>query len=204
MIYKKIFFFLICVCFFFTACAHEPLPIAKLTTYSAPASDINNLHFTFIDARNEQLKTEKCFVQHYIWPTWIFTCGDSAFDAPLNSAFDKMFLARFPDNPEGHKTEVKIINFHFTWKPHELTGLPFIGIFAALEDVEFHGIVKMEVAVLDKEEKFIFTKIYEADVKEMKTPGDTPVYEEGFDILRKAISKVMAEFETDTKRIKFN
>lgn len=201
---KKTTLLLIGICLFFIGCAHAPLPTAKLSGNITAAGNTSNLHFTFIDARNEQLKAEKCFVSHWIWPTWIFTCGDTAFDAPLNSSFEKMFLIQFPDNQDGYKTEIKLVKFYFTWKPHELTGLPFIGILAALEDNEYHGIVKMEVAVLDKDEKFIFTKTYEADIKEMKPPGDTPIYEEGFDMLRKAFSKVMAEFETDTKRIKFD
>ena len=200
---RKLFIILLPIFLFFFGCAHTPLPTASLTNKTIVSSDINNLRFTFIDSRDERLKKEKCFVQQYIYPTWIFTCGDMTFDAPLDTAFKKMFLAHFSSNPDGYHTEVKLGRFQFTWKPHELSGLPIINLFVIAADVEFHGIVKMEMAVLDKKEKYLFSKTYEADVREMKSCNNV-IYEAGFDVLNKAFNKVMNEVETDMKRIKFD
>jgi hypothetical protein len=61
----------------------------------------------------------------------------------------------------------------------------------------------MEVAVLDKNGKYIFTKIYDADIKEMKS-GNKMIYEDGFDMLEKAFMKVTDDLETDLKRIRFD
>lgn len=200
---KKILFILICFCLLFSGCAHTPLPTASLISSIKNSTNANNLHFTFIDSRSTQLKTEKCFVLQHIYPTWIFTCGDAAFDSPLNISFQKMFLKRFPDNPKGYQTEVKLVTFHWTHKPHELSGIPLINIFVIAADVEFHGIIKMEVAILDRNGKFIFTKIYDSDIKEMK-PCDTVLYLAGLDMLNKVFEKVTDEFEKDLKRIKFD
>lgn len=200
---KKTIFALICLCLLFVGCAHTPLPTASLINSVKISTNINNLHFSFIDARNEQLRTEKCFVLQLTYPTWIFTCGDAAFDNPLNIVFENMFLKRFPNNPKGYQTEVKLVTFHWTHKPHKLSGIPLINIFVIAADVEFHGIIKIEVAVLDRNGKFIFTKIYDSDIKEMK-PCNAVIYVAGFDMLKKAFLKVTDELDTDLRRIKFD
>lgn len=185
-------------------CAHTPLPTDKLTGGAdRPNGSVNNLHYSFIDARDERIKTEDCFVLQYMFPTWLFSCGDKAFDTPLNKGFEKIFLARFSDSPKGLQTEIKLRNFYFTYKPHEMAGLLFVGLFFIFADVEYHGIAKIDVAILDQNNKYIFAKTYDADLREMK-PYDATIYEAGLDMLNKAFAKISAEFENDAKRINFN
>lgn len=187
---------------FLFGCAHTPLPTATLVSKAGTVkSEINNLHYTFIDARDEQFKTEGNIMINAI-PT-IGAAGDALFDEPLSSSFQKMFLARFPDVPEGYNAEIKLIKFHATSKANELSMLPVINFLTLLMDSEYHGISEIDVAILDKNGKFIFTKSYRADIKEMK-PLDNEPCENDFDILAKAFSKVTDEFETDVKRINFD
>jgi hypothetical protein len=197
---KKIL--LIIVILFCNCCSHAPFATKSMTDNILKSTTINNLHYFFIDSRESQFKTERWFIDHTIFPT-IYSCGDAMFDTPLNDVFIKMFLSHFPGNPEGYKTEIKIRKYYFTWKPHELAAIPIINFFVIAADIEFHGILKMEVAILDKNEKFIFTKIYETDLKEMISPSNKNVYNDGMDILRKVFLTVMDEYEIDIKRIKF-
>lgn len=96
----------------------------------------------------------------------------------------------------------KLKAFHHTHKPHELAGVPFIGIIAAVADVEHHAILKVEIALLDKEGKFIFHKIYEKNIRKMKHANE-PMKDAVFDMLSKAFNQFSEEFETDINRIKF-
>ena len=201
---KKILFVLICLCLLFVGCAHTPIPTILLTNKVTAVSNVNTLHFSFIDARSEQFKTENYFMLQSVFPIIrVYTWGDPWFDVPLIIAFEKMFLKRFTDNDRGYQTEIKLTSFYFTYQPHELSAIPFINIFVIAADREYHGVVKMEVAVLDKNGKYIFTKIYDADIKEMKS-GNKMIYEDGFDMLEKAFMKVTDDLETDLKRIRFD
>jgi hypothetical protein len=188
----------------FVGCAHTPIPTILLTNKVTAVSNVNTLHFSFIDARSEQFKTENYFMLQSVFPIIrVYTWGDPWFDVPLIIAFEKMFLKRFTDNDRGYQTEIKLTSFYFTYQPHELSAIPFINIFVIAADREYHGVVKMEVAVLDKNGKYIFTKIYDADIKEMKS-GNKMIYEDGFDMLEKAFMKVTDDLETDLKRIRFD
>jgi hypothetical protein len=202
---KKIIFVVICLCLLFVGCAHTPLPTASLTNSVKISTNINNLHFAFVDARSEQFRTDRYLVLQSVFPIIkVSACGDAVFDTPLNVVFEKMFLKRFPDNPNGYQTEVKLAAFYFTHQPHELFAIPFINLFVMFADVEFHGIIKMEVAVLDRNGKYIFTKIYDANIKEMKPVVLGPENPAGFDMLNKAFLKVTDELDTDLRRIKFD
>ncbi len=199
---KKILLIIIGI-FVLSGFAFHPLSTKFLTDGVKSSGVINNLHVTFIDAREAKFKKEKSFELNYIFPT-IYSCGDSSFDMPLNIVFEKMFLKRFPNNPNGFKTEIKISKFYYTWSPKQLAIFPIIGIFVIGADVEYHGYLKIDVVILDKNNKFIFTKQYSVDLKDMKSPFVNTIYKDGFGLMLKAFVRVTDEFETDISRIKFD
>ncbi len=187
-------------------CAQKPAVTEGLINMQAVSREATNFDFTFRDDREERMKTERHFVLQYKYPTWVFSSGDLAYDLPLNVVFEKMFSRRFGNNPTGHKAEVTLKVFHNTTKPHELSGLPIIGLLTLGADVEWHGILKAEIAILDKDGKFIFHKIYETDIREMKSPrgSQQSALEATFDMLNKAFTKFAEELATDIGRIRFN
>ena len=192
-------------------CAHTTTiatfsPIAtKLLIESQKISEKKTINLNLIlkDEREERFKTEKCFAFDRIFPVPSISCGDLVYDAPLYSVFEKMFIRRFGNSPGGHKVEIKLKAFYSTRKTNDLAVVPLLGILAIFADWEFHGILKAEVAFLDQENKFIFHKIYDVDLKEMKKADDEVIKDADFDMYIKAFNKFSEEFETDISRIKF-
>lgn len=186
------------------ACAHTPIATTSLINMQAVSEQPEGFSFVFKDEREERMKAEKCFVLQYKYPTWVFSCGDLAYDLPLNVVFEQMFIRRFGNNTTGHKAEVTLKSFYHTNKPHELSGVPFIGLLTLGADVEWHGILKVEIAILDMDQKFIFHKIYDADIREMKRPAGSAQsgQEDAFDMLLKAFTKVSNDLATDIGRVK--
>jgi hypothetical protein len=186
-------FFLATAFLWIYGCAHTPTA-TKLLIESQKISEKKtiNLNPLLKDEREERFKTEKYFDN-----TW----GDLMYDAPLYSVFEKMFIRRFGNSPGGHKVEIKLKAFYHTYKLPDLAWVPFIGILTIGADWELHGILKAEVAFLDQENKFIFHKIYDVDLREMKKINE--VDDAAFDMYIKAFNKFAEEFETDISRIKF-
>ena len=137
-------------------------------------------------------------------PFWggTITPGDLSYDVSLFKVFEKMFIKRFgSSSSNGYKTEIKLNAFYCSVKANDLTGVPFLGIAVVGMDNEWHGILKNEVSLLDKEDKYIFHKIYDIDIKEMRSPKNSSGLD--FDMYIKAFNKFAEEFETDINRIKF-
>jgi len=197
---STLLFILISIVLF--SCAHTPVTTNALINKQAQTQQDSSFHFFFKDDREEIMKTEKCFVLQYKYPTWIFSCGDLAFDMPLGVVFEKLFVRRFGNNPNGYQTEVTLKAFHYTNKPHELAGAPFIGLLTIGADIEWHGILRVEIAVLDKNQKFIFQKTYDTDIREMKKPFTQSEQDNGFDMLMKAFTKISNEVDIDINRIR--
>jgi len=184
-------------------CAYTPIITEPLINSQAVSEKKINLKFIFKDDREEKFKSEKSFVFERKFPAAIFSFGDLIYDVPLNTVFENMIIRRFGNSQNGYKAEVKLKAFYPTWKPHDLTFVPFVGLLTIAADVEYHGFLKTEIAVLDNNDKYIFHKIYDVDVKEMKK-SDEIIREAVFDMYIKAFNKFAEEFEIDINRVNFN
>jgi len=197
-------FLIIFILFWLYGCANVPLSTKPLIESQKYTSKENThtiqLNPLFRDERKDQFKTEKCFIldRQFLGVTYSF--GDAMYDKSLYTAFKKMFITRFGNSQTGHKVEVTLKAFYYTNTPNTVTFLPIIGVFLGrLAKGECHGILKTEVTFLDQENKFIFNKIYDIDVKEIPAKGKGGA----FDMYIKAFNKFAEKFETDIKRIKF-
>jgi hypothetical protein len=185
-------------------CAHDSYrKTAVLIENQAKVEKNANINFVFLDERDDRFKTEKKFVVQYVLPT--VTLGDPAYDSSLFDVFQKMVLKRFGDNPQGNKAELKLKAWYPTVKPNEIFAFPIIGpLLAPAAKSEFHGIMKVEVSILGRDEKYIFHKVYDVDVREMKRPSRATPLPPNLDMLNKAFDKFAIEFNQDINRIRFS
>ena len=195
--------FLALVVYGLYGCSHTPVITEPLINSQAVSEKKMDLKFIFKDDRDEKFKSERSFVFERKFPAAIFSFGDLLYDVPLNTVFENMFIRRFGTSQNGYKAELKLKAFYPTHKPHDLTFVPFVGLLTIGADVEMHGILKTEIAVLDNNDKYIFHKLYDVDVEEMKSSGDI-IREAIFDMLIKAFNKFAEEFEIDINRVNFN
>lgn len=186
-------------------CAHDQHRKTGLLTEGQPAVQKNtNLNFVFLDEREDRFKTKKMFAVQYVLPTG--TLGDPAYDSSLFDVFQKMVLKHFGENPQGNKAELKLKAWYPTIKSNEIILFPIIGpLLAPAAKPEFHGILKAEVSILDRDNKYIFHKIYEVDVMEMKRPSrGANQLPPNLDMINKAFEKFANEFNQDINRIRFS
>jgi hypothetical protein len=185
-------------------CAHENYRKTGLLIEGQPTvQKDSNISFVFLDERDERFKTEKGFIVQHILPT--ATLGDRAYDSSLFDVFQKMVLRQFGDNPQGNKAELKLKAWHPTVKPNEIFAFPIIGpLLAPAAKSEFHGVLKVEVSILDRDEKYIFHKDYDVNVREMKYLSDSTPLPSNFAMLNIAFDKFAKEFNQDINRIRFN
>lgn len=183
-----------------SSCTHTPTHTDKIINTINNFGKTNNIKLYFFDDREERFRNNIGFTFSFNFPAYVFSHGDKYFDTPLNIVFEKMMLRRFGYNIKGYKTEIKLKSFYYTWKPHELSALPFIGILVSAADVEYSGVLKAEVAILNKNDKFLFHKIYETVAIKSAPQSD----DSAFDVLYGTFQRFSEEFETDIQRINFN
>ncbi len=190
----------LCLIILFIICGCASVPISTkslINKIPQEPSKNGNFNFTIADERDEEFKNEKIIMQSH-FPSATFLTGDKMFDVPLNKVFEEMFCKRFINNPEGTRMDIKLKAFYSTSKPHDLATIPFVGLFTIGADVECHGILKVEIAILNNESKFIFHKVYDFNLKEMRSPAeDTKDH-----ILVKTFNKFSDELTTDLSRVK--
>src|SRR5439155_5913129 len=110
-------------------CSHAPIITEPLINSQTISENKSNLKFAVQDDRDEQFKTQKCFVFERKFPAFYLSCGDLIYDLPIGNVFEKMLIRRFGNNADGYKTEVKLKAFYHTQKPHDLSAVPFVGLF---------------------------------------------------------------------------
>lgn len=184
-------------------CAPTP-KITKPLVDSQSISQVKlvDLNPIFIDEREDAFKTKGRFLlENKLFQSPIFTSGDLSYDSSLFQVFENMFLKRFGASPNGYKIELKLKAFYHIEKANEFTNVPVFGILAVGADQESHCFLKVEVSLLDKENKYIFHNNYDVDVKEMKSSTE-PVEDIAFDMYVKAFNKFANDFTTDISRIK--
>jgi hypothetical protein len=183
-------------------CAHTPIATKPLIeSQKISEKKTIKLNLTLKDEREERFKTEGYFAFDNTFLTGSLSFGDLKYDAPLYSVFEKMFIRRFGNSPGGHNVEIKLKAFYHIYKLPSIAYVPVLGILANFVDAEYHGILKAEVAFLDQENKFIFHKIYDVDLMEMKKSDEVDTAD--LDMYIKEFNKFAEEFETDISRIKF-
>jgi len=69
--------------------------------------------------------------------------------------------------------------------------------------MEYHGILKVDVALLDSNDKYIFHKTYEIDIREMKG-AEVVIKDAVMDMHMKSFNRFGEEFERDMGRINFD
>jgi hypothetical protein len=179
----------------------------RASALSPQPAKIANLHFNFIDARHDDYKTSSgCFRIRTDKAIRATTCGDTAYDKPLNVVFKDLFLARFPDSTDGYITEIKLTAFNSYWSAHtsEYVAGQFglLGVLASNvidANTDYYGICKVDVTVSDKTNKTVFNKAYDAEIHESASRKE--VERNGLVVLQKAFQKVAADFENDLKNI---
>jgi hypothetical protein len=185
-------------------CAHDHHRKTGLLIEGQPTVQKNsNINFVFLDERDDRFKTKKMFLVQHVLPTG--TLGDPAYDSSLFDVFQKLVLKRFGDNPQGNKAELKLKAWYPTIKPNEIFIFPILGpLLAPAAKSEFHGILKVEVSILGRDDKYIFHKVYDVDVREMKRPSRATPLPLNLDMINKAFDKFAKEFNQDINRIRFS
>ena len=137
------------------------------------------------------------------FPTATYSFGDLLFDKTPYDVFKAMVVRRFGDSQSGYKTEIRLKAFYALQKPHPLSFIPFVGFLTIGADMEYHGILKVDVALLDSNDKYIFHKTYEIDIREMKG-AEVVIKDAVMDMHMKSFNRFGEEFERDMGRINFD
>ena len=192
---------LLTLCFFgvLTGCAHQPLATQALIQ-SQQFSDCGKpLRPVFIDDRDARFKKEKIIVKMGFPVASANIFGDLFYDLPLNVAFEKMVIKRFGNSENGFNTEFKLKAFCASFKINDFVGVPLLGILAVGTDVEWSGILKVDVGLLDNENKFVLNKSYDVSFTEMR-PANENSGEASLEIIQKLFSKFAHDLEGDISR----
>lgn len=183
-----------------TGCAHNPVITQSLIDSQQFSDSGIPLRTIFVDDRDDKYKNERyIFVRAGFPVASTNILGDLMYDVPLNVAFEKMLIKRFGSNDKGFNTEFKLKAFYTSFKFNDFTGVPFLGILAMGADVEWSGMLKVDVGLLDKENKFVLNKSYDVSLTEMR-PSNEKIGEESLAIIQRLFSKFAHDFERDVSR----
>jgi len=161
------------------------------------------LKFVVKDEREDKFKSKGSFLFEHNIIGSKHSAGDLSYNIPLNEVFEKMLIRRFGNSTSGCSAEVKLKAFYYTLTMHSLDTLPLLGFLAMYEPREYHGFLKLEADFLNNNNKFVFHRSYNIDVKEMKYPQPA-IHTAEFDMYIKAFNKFAEELEADFSRINFN
>lgn len=161
------------------------------------------LKFVVKDEREDKFKSKGYFLFEHNITGSKHSAGDLYYNIALNEVFEKMLIRRFGKSPTGCSAEVKLKAFYFTLTLHPFDTLPLLGFLVMYEPREYHGFLKLEIDFLNNNNKFVFHRSYNIDVKEMKYPQPT-IHSAALDIYIKAFNKFAEELEADFSRINFN
>jgi hypothetical protein len=182
-----------------TGCAHQPVVTQSLIESQQFADCGKPLRTVFIDDRDARFKTEKIIVRMGFPVASANMLGDQCYDLPLNVAFEKMVIKRFGSTENGFNTEFKLKAFYASFKFNDFVGVPFLGLLAAGADVEWSGILRVDVGLMDNENMFVLNKTYDVSFTEMR-PANEKLGEASLDIIQKLFSKFARDFEGDVSR----
>jgi len=182
-----------------TGCAHQPAVTHGLIQSQQLVDCGKPLKLVFADDRDTRFKNEKIIVRTGFPVASANMLGDLFYDLPLNAAFEKMVIRRFGSNENGFNTEFKLKAFYTSFKLNDFIGVPFLGIFAVGADVEWSGTLRVDVGLLDNENKFALNKTYDVSFTEMR-PANEKLDEASLDVLQKLFSKFARDLESDVSR----
>ncbi len=178
---------------------HHPVITQALVESQQFADCGKSLRTVFIDDRDARFKTERIIVKMGFPVASANMLGDLSYDLPLNVVFEKMVIKRFGSSENGFTTEFKLKAFYTSFKFNDFTGVPILGILAVGADVEWSGILKVDVGLLDNENKFVLNKSYDLSFTEMR-PANEKLGEGSLEIIQKLFSKFARDFESDVSR----
>ncbi|MEW6117319.1 MAG: hypothetical protein AB1553_10520 [Nitrospirota bacterium] len=190
-------------CLLISACAHQPIQIESLIKSQSPVINPQPLNFLVMDVREDRFREKNIIYYDFQYPISIMSFGDRMFDMPMNIAFEKMLFTRFGNITSGYKTEAKLKAFFVTDKPNPIMGAPVIGLLAAGADHEYHGFLKVDISIFDKNNKFLFQKSFDVDIKERRKV-DEERNSVILDMYLKAFNKFAKDLEADLQHIDWN
>ena len=191
--------YLYLICLLLAGCAQKPVLTMPLIEEQEFIGFEKPFKIIVVDDRDFQFKHEKIIVKTGFPVAKANILADQLYDIPLDAVFEKMLIKRFGNNKNGLKTEFRLKVFYTSFKLNDLVGVPFLGILAVGADVEWHGVLKVDVGILDKENKYVLNKVYEESFTEMR-PSNEKIGEGSLIILEKLFSKFSDDFTEDVNR----
>lgn len=182
-----------------TGCAHQPVITQPLIEGQQFVDCGKPLRAVFVDNRDDSFKNEKIIVKMGFPVASANILGDLFYDMSLNSTFEKMVIRRFGSSETGYDTEFKLKAFYSSFKFNDFVGIPFLGILAVGADVEWSGVLKVDVGLLDNDNMFVLNKSYDESFTEMR-PSNEKIGEASLAIIQKLFAKFANDFEGDVRR----
>ena len=148
-------------------------------------------HLNIIDERDEEFRTKKHWIYKSAFGNTTFAYGDKWFDIGLYDLFSRVLRERIGDNPEGLNAEIILKSFHVL----NSASLAF--------REEIRGVLKVEVAILDRSQKYVFQKNYEMSEKDFI--GLVSYHTEQklmIEVLDKVLNKFLHDLSRDFSRVK--
>ncbi len=176
-------------------CAVKPMKIS-------PVLDIVQIHninqdqkfkYTFIDGRRDDFKFKRSFLFRNEFGAPEFACGDLRYDIKLFDLFKQVVQRELPENVDSpYEVEMNLKAFHVLEK------IPAFGFAKP----NFIGIMKVDVAVLGEDKKFVFQKTYQYEISNSRWAWTVEAEKTGISKgLSSLLDQFIAEFSRDLGRI---
>lgn len=141
-----------------------------------------SLKFIVIDQRNDLFKNKKYVSDKSIGVR--LATADKCFDKPLNVVLENMLKKRYGQRNDGTTVEIKLMAFYSEIRP------------VMFSTTEFSATISSEISIFNKDNKKIFNRTYDRDVREKRMPA-SDTQENIASVLIKAFNRFADDLEGD-------